>query len=171
MHAMQSSTLLLADGRPLSSVLEIQQDNSSAYAAQQQQQQQQQQHQQQPAAVPGTPKQLEGAASHHPSSITAAASNGDAASSKKQRQKFTSWAKQFALDNFMLLSFSFAAALAMAWPVPGKAVASWAVGDVRIVQAINNFLVFLISGLTLKSDDFRSAADASLWPIRAFRLC
>ncbi|KAF6235189.1 SBF-like CPA transporter family-domain-containing protein [Scenedesmus sp. NREL 46B-D3] len=56
----------------------------------------------------------------------------------------------------MLLSFSFAAALAMAWPLPGKAVASWTVGDVRVVQAANNFLVFLISGLTLKSDDFRA---------------
>lgn len=61
----------------------------------------------------------------------------------------------FVITNFMLISFSLAAALAMAWPLPGKVVASWAVGDVRIVQAINNFMVFLISGLTLKSDDFR----------------
>jgi hypothetical protein len=61
----------------------------------------------------------------------------------------------FAVNNFMLLSFSVAAAAAMAWPLPGKVVASWAVGDIRVVQAINNFLVFLISGLTLKSDDFR----------------
>lgn len=61
----------------------------------------------------------------------------------------------FVLNNFMLLSFSLAAALAMAWPLPGRVVASWAIGDVRVVQAINNFMVFLISGLTLKSDDFR----------------
>lgn len=61
----------------------------------------------------------------------------------------------FVLNNFMLLSFSLAAALAMAWPLPGRVVASWSVGDVRVVQAINNFMVFLISGLTLKSDDFR----------------
>lgn len=67
-------------------------------------------------------------------------------------------AGQFALDNFMLLSFSCAAALAMAWPLPGKLIASWTVGDVRIVQAVNNFLVFLISGLTLKSDEFRQVA-------------
>jgi hypothetical protein len=61
----------------------------------------------------------------------------------------------FVLNNFMLLSFSLAAALAMAWPLPGRVVASWSIGDVRVVQAVNNFLVFLISGLTLKSDDFR----------------
>jgi len=69
-------------------------------------------------------------------------------------------ASDFVVHNFMLLSFSFAAALAMAWPLPGRVVASWSVGDVRVVQAINNFLVFLISGLTLKSDDFRCALAA-----------
>lgn len=63
--------------------------------------------------------------------------------------------KIFVLENFMLLSFSLAAAFAMAWPLPGKVVASWAIADVRVIQALNNFLVFLISGLTLKSDDFR----------------
>lgn len=71
-------------------------------------------------------------------------------------------ASSIVVSNFMLLSFSFAAALAMAWPLPGRVVASWSVGDVRVVQAINNFLVFLISGLTLKSDDFRCVLAAEL---------
>eukprot|EP00878_Enallax_costatus_P042518 GHUV01049905.1.p1 GENE.GHUV01049905.1~~GHUV01049905.1.p1 ORF type:complete len:333 (+),score=70.69 GHUV01049905.1:307-1305(+) len=64
--------------------------------------------------------------------------------------------KAFIVDNFMLLSFSLAAAAAMAWPLPGKVVASWSVADVRVIQVLNNFLVFLISGLILKSDDFRA---------------
>uniref|UniRef100_A0A383W7R8 Uncharacterized protein n=1 Tax=Tetradesmus obliquus TaxID=3088 RepID=A0A383W7R8_TETOB len=143
----------------MSSVLDIQHDRSSAQAAEQQQHQQLQQ-QQHPAPTPINQKQLETSASQPLTSSTTAASGGDAGSNTKQHRwqwhKFSAWAKQFALDNFMLLSFSLAAALAMAWPVPGKAVASWAVGDVRVVQALNNFLVFLISGLTLKSDDFRA---------------
>lgn len=80
----------------------------------------------------------------------------NSSSSKRGRwQQARSRAGAFVVSNFMLISFSLAAALAMAWPVPGKAVASWSVGDVRVVQAFNNFAVFLISGLTLKSDDFR----------------
>jgi hypothetical protein len=80
----------------------------------------------------------------------------DPSSSKHDRwQQAKARVSAFVTTNFMLISFSLAAALAMAWPLPGKVVASWAVGDVRIVQAINNFMVFLISGLTLKSDDFR----------------
>jgi hypothetical protein len=161
MQAIHSSSRLLADGAPVSSVLEIKQDSSSSYEAHQQQHQQQQHS----AAMPVTTKQPDTAASPPSQTGAAAVTNSDTGSSKKQPvlqvHKLTTWAKQFALDNFMLLSFSFAAALAMAWPVPGKAVASWAVGDVRIVQAANNFLVFLISGLTLKSDDFRWAVDAA----------
>lgn len=81
---------------------------------------------------------------------------GDDPSGKRARwQRLKAGTAAFVLSNFMLISFSLAAALAMAWPLPGKVVASWSVGDVRVVQAINNFLVFLISGLTLKSDDFR----------------
>ncbi|KAF8065642.1 BASS4 [Scenedesmus sp. PABB004] len=64
--------------------------------------------------------------------------------------------RAFVVEHFMLLSFTAAAGLALAWPVPGVAVASLSVGDVRVVQAVNNFVVFLISGLTLKSDDFRA---------------
>lgn len=84
---------------------------------------------------------------------TAPSSNS---SSKSCIRHFTKARIQAAIiEHFMLLSFTLAAALAMAWPLPGKVIAGWSVGDIRVVQAVNNFLVFLISGLTLKSDDFR----------------
>lgn len=67
----------------------------------------------------------------------------------------------FVISNFMPISFSLAAALALAWPVPGLWLGSWKIGDVRVVQAINNFLVFLISGLTLDSRDFRYSLASS----------
>ncbi len=64
--------------------------------------------------------------------------------------------KAIGRDHFMPISFLIATILAISWPVPGAAVASWQGGNIRIVQAINNALVFLISGLTLRSDDFRA---------------
>jgi hypothetical protein len=148
--------------------MEIQQDNSSSLAVHQHHQQQQQHHK--PDVDLLSKGQPDSAGGSAPVQISlpdsAIASDADAPSVQKQQllrlHQLARWARQFALDNFMLLSFSLAAALAMAWPMPGKAVASWAVGDVRIVQAANNFLVFLISGLTLKSDDFRCASATGL---------
>jgi hypothetical protein len=94
-----------------------------------------------------------------PSSTSCSGDDGGGARSKTPLtwQQTKAWLSAFVLNNFMLLSFTLAAALAMAWPLPGRVVASWSVGDVRVVQALNNFIVFLISGLTLKSDDFRWA--------------
>lgn len=51
---------------------------------------------------------------------------------------------------------------ALAWPEPGKVVGSWHVKDVRIVQALNNFFVFLVSGLTLRTKDIKTAFKQ--WP-------
>lgn len=62
----------------------------------------------------------------------------------------------------MVLSFSFALLMAMVWPAPGKAVGALQVGDIKIIQALNNIMVFLISGLTLKSDDLRALLRQ--WP-------
>lgn len=96
--------------------------------------------------------------------LPSTSSGDDAGASRTSKTAVWQQAKArlsvFVLNNFMLLSFSLAAAVAMAWPLPGRVVASWSVGDVRVVQAINNFIVFLISGLTLKSDDFRWARAA-----------
>lgn len=59
-------------------------------------------------------------------------SAGGSKTNKNDRQARWHQAKAstsaFIINNFMLLSFSLAAALAMAWPLPGRVVASWAVG-------------------------------------------
>lgn len=64
--------------------------------------------------------------------------------------------KAFIISNYLPLAFLVALIIALSWPLPGKTVGSWTAGDIRIVQAINNFMVFLVSGLTLKTDDLRS---------------
>lgn len=65
--------------------------------------------------------------------------------------------KKIVIEYFLPLAFLVAVVAALAFPLPGRVVGSWHVSDIRIVQAINNFLVFLISGLTLKTDHLRSA--------------
>ena len=70
--------------------------------------------------------------------------------------------KQFCIDNFMILSFSVALIIAMVAPAPGKAVGALQIGDIKIIQAINNMMVFLVSGLTLKSDDLKALMRQ--WP-------
>jgi sodium/bile acid cotransporter 7 len=70
--------------------------------------------------------------------------------------------KQWCIDNFMIISFSVALVVAMTAPSPGKAVGALQVGDIKIIQAINNIMVFLVSGLTLKSDDLRALMRQ--WP-------
>ena len=79
------------------------------------------------------------------------ASSSSSPSKKKPKPPLAARVKAFCIAQFMPLSFLVAAALALAWPLPGRVVLSWQAGDVRIVQAINNAIVFLISGLTLKS--------------------
>ena len=61
------------------------------------------------------------------------------------------------VEYFLPLCFAVAITIALAFPLPGRVVGSWSVKDFRIVQAINNFIVFLISGLTLKTAQLRSA--------------
>lgn len=65
--------------------------------------------------------------------------------------------KNFAVAYFLPLAFLVAVAFALALPLPGKVVGSWHVSDVRVVQAINKVVVFLISGLTLRTDHLKSA--------------
>jgi hypothetical protein len=167
MLLMLQSKSILVGGSTIPAVLEIQQDNSSSTQAVHNDQQQAQQRAEAILLSTGLPDSAGSTSPVQPTQPgSAVVDEAEAPGSLKQlllrQHHLTRWARQFALDNFMLLSFSLAAALAMAWPVPGKAVASWAVGDVRMVQAANNFLVFLISGLTLKSDDFRCTGLACL---------
>lgn len=52
-------------------------------------------------------------------------------------------------------STSFTSVQALAYPVPGRKVAAWSAGSISIVQAINNCMVFLVSGLTLRTTELR----------------
>lgn len=44
---------------------------------------------------------------------------------------------------------------ALAYPMPGRKVAAWSAGSIAIVQAVNNCMVFLLSGLTLRTTESR----------------
>ena len=46
---------------------------------------------------------------------------------------------------------------ALAWPAPGKAVGKPKVEGYRVIQTINVIVIFIISGLTLKTDDIKEA--------------
>ena len=67
--------------------------------------------------------------------------------------------KKICLEYFLPLALVVAITFALAFPLPGRVVGSWHVSDNRIVQAINNFIVFLISGLTLRTEHFKSALE------------
>eukprot|EP00243_Klebsormidium_subtile_P002542 TRINITY_DN1508_c0_g1_i4.p1 TRINITY_DN1508_c0_g1~~TRINITY_DN1508_c0_g1_i4.p1 ORF type:complete len:400 (+),score=16.87 TRINITY_DN1508_c0_g1_i4:100-1299(+) len=65
--------------------------------------------------------------------------------------------KLFVINNFLPLGFLVALVFALSWPQPGQEVASWKIGSIRAIQALNNICVFFISGLTLKSNDLKQA--------------
>lgn len=66
-------------------------------------------------------------------------------------------ARKFSIKNVLPLGFLVALIWALAWPAPGKAVAKPKVEGFRVVQTINVVIIFLISGLTLKTDDIKTA--------------
>ncbi|KAK9917371.1 hypothetical protein WJX75_003627 [Coccomyxa subellipsoidea] len=70
--------------------------------------------------------------------------------------------KAFVITNYLPLAFLVALVWAMSWPEPGKVVGSWQIRDARVVQAINNFFVFLVSGLTLRTKEINTAFKQ--WP-------
>jgi sodium/bile acid cotransporter 7 len=96
-------------------------------------------------------------------SANSEAMNVDASAGPPQRparcqlQVMASAVQRFVIDNYLPLAFLVALVIALSFPLPGRAVASWHVGDVRIVQAINNFSVFLVSGLTLRTREVKKA--------------
>ena len=60
---------------------------------------------------------------------------------------------ELVVDNFLLVGFVVAVVLAFSVPIAGKLFYSFQTGNFRIVEFINNCVVFLISGLTLKIED------------------
>ena len=69
----------------------------------------------------------------------------------------------FFTSNFLPIGFLVATILALGYPTPGKVASSFKVSNVGIIQAVNSFNVFLISGVTLNISEARSAL--SRWHI------
>ena len=62
----------------------------------------------------------------------------------------------FAVENFLLVGFCGAVVFAFVYPFGGNLFYSWQAGDFRIIELVNNFFVFFISGLTLKIEDLKT---------------
>lgn len=63
----------------------------------------------------------------------------------------------FCIKNVLPLGFLLVLVWALAWPAPGKAVGKPKAEGYRVVQTINVVVIFVISGLTLKTDDIKQA--------------
>lgn len=76
------------------------------------------------------------------------------------------------IDQFLLISYLVAAVIALTWPAPGAAVLHaqfWVNGRAyQVVKTLNIMIVFLISGLMLKTDDIRAAMKYKLGVLFGF---
>jgi len=68
--------------------------------------------------------------------------------------------KPWCIKNFLPLGLVFCFALALSWPWLGEQVASWKSGEFRVVQTALVCLIFVISGVTLKTADIVGAVTA-----------
>ena len=67
--------------------------------------------------------------------------------------------RSFFITNFLPIGFLFILIISLSAPYPGSVVASWKfLGGIGVVQAINNVIVFFISGLTLNTKEALDAA-------------
>ena len=69
--------------------------------------------------------------------------------------------QKFVIANFIACSFSVAIIFALSYDVPGAFLGSFLLYKKGIIQFINTFIVFLISGLTLKIEEFRDVSKYS----------
>lgn len=65
--------------------------------------------------------------------------------------------QKFCIKNVLPLGFFFVLVIALAWPAPGEAVGKPKIEGFRVVQTINVVIIFLISGVKLKTDDIKEA--------------
>lgn len=68
--------------------------------------------------------------------------------------------QDFVMKNILPLGFFVVLVWAILWPVPGETFSKPEVEDFRVVSTINVLVIFIISGLTLKTDDI---THASAW--------
>ncbi|GBF89758.1 BASS family transporter [Raphidocelis subcapitata] len=73
----------------------------------------------------------------------------------QQRGEWAILAGSFVSKNFLPVSFLIALTIALAWPVPGAAVMKPEIKGVRVVAFVNSFIVFLISGLQLRTAELK----------------
>lgn len=66
-------------------------------------------------------------------------------------------ARKFCIKNVLPVGFLIVLVWALAWPMPGRTVAKLKVEGYRVIQTINVVVIFIISGLTLKTDDIKKA--------------
>ncbi|WIA30320.1 hypothetical protein OEZ86_000408 [Tetradesmus obliquus] len=65
--------------------------------------------------------------------------------------------RAFYLRNHLLVGFCASSVVALAWPLPGRVLYAPAVAGVHVLPFVAVALVFFISGLTLKTDELRTA--------------
>lgn len=65
--------------------------------------------------------------------------------------------KAFLLKNFLVIGLVSAIVFSLACPWPGRAVNSVKVGDYKVFSTINIITIFVISGLTLRTEEIKDA--------------
>ena len=65
------------------------------------------------------------------------------------------WILEQIVQNFILFALSVAVIISFSYPYPGSKASSITIGNLKIVEFINNVIVFLISGVTLKVEDLK----------------
>lgn len=85
------------------------------------------------------------------------ATGGSATSDEKSRWQRT---QDFMTRNVLPIGFVIILIWALLWPLPGERVSKPQVEDFRVVSTINVLVIFVISGLTLKTDDI---SHSSAW--------
>lgn len=80
-------------------------------------------------------------------------------------QGYLVWTQAFVIKNFLVVGFAAAVIVALSFPLPGRFMGSIEVGpsQIRLIEFMNNIMVFLISGLSLKTSDIKAAQY--VWPI------
>eukprot|EP00210_Caulerpa_lentillifera_P007971 g7610.t1 len=81
-------------------------------------------------------------------------------SDHRPSQKLLDIIKAKLIKHYLPLGFLFVLIVALIFPYPGKKIKSWEVGDYKIVDTINVAIIFIISGLTLKTEDVLAALSA-----------
>jgi len=70
--------------------------------------------------------------------------------------------RRFVVENFLVVGFSVAVVFSLSYPLPGQYMGSIIVGswNIRLIQFLNNIIVFLISGLALQSINAKALLDS-----------